>query len=141
MNAPDDLLYARPLLRLAADASGAGAMPKPDATATIHNPACGDRVTVELAVTGGRITALAHQTQACVLAQASAAVLASQAVGLDRAGLEALSGSVEAMLKGGPALPAYVAFEGAAAHGPRHRCVLLPIAAALKALEPPEPGA
>ncbi len=141
MNAPDDLLYARPLLRLAADAIGAGRLPHPDAAATIHNPACSDRVTVELALADGRITALAHQTEACILAQASAAMLAIEAPGLDRAGLAALATGVEAMLMGGAALPAYAAFEGAAAHAGRHRCVLLPIAAALKALELAEPGA
>lgn len=50
----DDPLYRREILRLAADAMGAGHLPSPDATATAHNPACGDRVTVELAVDGAK---------------------------------------------------------------------------------------
>ena len=56
----DDPLYRREILRLAADATGAGHLPAPDAAATAHNPACGDRVTVELALADGRVTALAH---------------------------------------------------------------------------------
>ena len=75
----DDPLYRREILRLAADATGAGHLPRPDATASVHNPACGDRVTVELTLDGGRIATLAHQTQACVLTQASAALLAREA--------------------------------------------------------------
>ena len=119
----DDPLYRREILRLAADATGAGHLAQPDACASVHNPACGDRVTVELTLESGRIIALAHQTQACILTQASAALLASQA------------------LTGGPVpAPGYAAFDGVAAHPGRHVCVLLPVEAVLKALEDSEPG-
>src|SRR5580704_13758340 len=96
----DDPLYRREILRLAADATGAGHLPVADATATAHNPACGDRVTVELALTRGHVTALAHTTEACVLTQASAALLAAQAPGRDRVGLTALAKDVRTFLKG-----------------------------------------
>ena len=135
-----DDLYPRTLLRLAADALGAGKLPRPDAVATAHNPACGDRISVELALANGRITAMAHQTQACVLTQASAALLALAAPGLDRAALEALAGEVRAMLAGGPAPAGYDVFEGVARHAGRHTCVLLPLRAALTALEAAEEG-
>jgi len=143
-----DPLYRKELLRLAADAMGAGRLEHPHGSATAHNPACGDRVTVDLEVEGGRITALAHHTQACVLTQASAAILGGQAKGLDRAGLQALAGHVAAMLNGGaipsPPFQAYGAFDGVAGHKGRHTCVLLPFKAALEALEisePAKPGA
>jgi NifU-like protein involved in Fe-S cluster formation len=137
----DDPLYRRDLLRLAADARGAGSLPDPDGVASRHNPACGDRITVELTLADGRITALAHQTQACVLCQGSAALLAAQAPGLDRAGLAALAGGVRAMLQGGPPpAPPYAALMGAVGHAGRHVCVLLPLDAALAALEQAEEG-
>lgn len=135
MNAPDDFLYRKALLRLAADARGAGALDPADASATVHNPACGDRVTVSLRMAGGRVAALGHVTEACVLAQASASLLAEAAPGMDAAALATLADGVRAMLRGGENLPAYAAFEGAGAHAGRHRCVLLPIEAALKAVE------
>ena len=137
----DDPLYRREILRLAADATGAGHLPAPDAVAMAHNPACGDRVSVELAVEDGRVTALAHMTQACVLTQASAALLAAKAPGQTRAGLAALAEGVRAFLKGGVAPEGYQVFDGAAQHAGRHVCVLLPLEAALKALEGPKPGA
>ena len=86
----EDLLYRRDLLRLAADASHAGHLPAPHASATEYNRACGDRVTVELTLEGGRIATLAHDTRACVLTQASAALLAGIGPGRDRAALAAL---------------------------------------------------
>jgi NifU-like protein involved in Fe-S cluster formation len=132
-----DPLYRKDLLRLAADATGAGRLPAPDATATAHNPACGDRVTVDLALADGRIAALAHHTHACVLAQASAAILADAAIGLDRAALAALASDIRTMLKdhAPPPRPPYGVFDGVADHSGRHTCVLLPIEAAMTALE------
>ena len=129
-----DPLYRRELLRLAADATGAGRLPSPDATASVHNPACGDRVTVELALEEGRIAALAHLTHGCVLTQASAALLAAAAQGRDEPGLSALADSVRGFLKGGPAPQGYEVFDGVTGHAGRHVCVMLPLEAALKAL-------
>ena len=137
----DDPLYRRELLRLAADATDAGHLPAPDTAATVRNPACGDQVTVELALKDGRITALAHTTRACVLTQASAALLAARAAGQDRARLEALAEGVRAFLAGAPAPEGYQPFDGVVSHIGRHVCVLLPLEAALKALESAEPSA
>ncbi|MBA2590270.1 MAG: iron-sulfur cluster assembly scaffold protein [Alphaproteobacteria bacterium] len=136
----DDPLYRRDILRLAADATGAGHLPAPHLSATAHNPACGDRVTVELALAGGRVTALAHTSQACVLTQASAALLAGAAPGRTQADLVALADAVRAFLRGGPAPDGFGVFEGVASHAGRHVCVLLPFEAALKALQGPEPA-
>jgi nitrogen fixation NifU-like protein len=129
-------LYRRALLRLAADATGAGRLARPDATASVHNPACGDRVTVDLVLGEGRvIIALAHETHACLLTQASAALLALKALSLGPAELSDLAQRVRAFLKGGPAPQGYAAFDGFAGHAGRHVCVMLPLEAALKALE------
>jgi NifU-like protein involved in Fe-S cluster formation len=139
-----DPLYRKELLRLAADATGAGRLENPHVSATAHNPACGDRITMDIRLEDGRIVALAHHTQACVLAQASAAILGAQAKGLDHTGLQMLAESVAAMLSGGelPHAPfqAYSAFDGVIGHPGRHTCVLLPLNAALKALEISEPA-
>lgn len=139
MSEQDDPLYRREILRLAANATGAGHLAAPDASATVRNPACGDRVTVELSLREGRIGALAHTSQACVLTQASAALLSGLAPGRGQAELEALAASVRRFLEGGVAPDGYGVFDGVAAHAGRHRCVLLPLEAALKALESAQP--
>jgi NifU-like protein involved in Fe-S cluster formation len=137
----DDPLYRREILRLAADALGAGHLPSHNAMASAHNPACGDRVTVELRVAEGRILDLTHETHACVLTQASAALLAAKALGRDRAELAGLADRVRAFLRGGTAPEGYDVFDGVAGHAGRHTCVLLPLEAALRALDGADEGA
>jgi nitrogen fixation NifU-like protein len=137
-----DPLYSKALLRLAADAAGAGRLAAPSACGSAANPACGDQVTIEVTLADGRVTALAHQTRACILTQASAAALAQAACGQDPAALAALEAGVRAMLKHGapPPLPDFAAFDAAAAHAGRHVCVLLPFQALRDALDNTEPG-
>jgi len=139
-----DPLYKKALLRLAADATGAGRLAVPCRSGSAHNPVCGDKVTVDVAIEGGRITAIAHDTKACVLTQASASILGSDVAGLNGAEVMALHAAVSDMLAGArpPAAPfdAYGAFDGVAEHRNRHRCVLLPIEAVLAALEGLDPG-
>ena len=128
----DDSLYRREVLRLAADAMGAGHLPAPDAAATAHNPACGDRVTVELAMDRGRVTALAHATQACVLTQASAAMLAPRRWAKLVPGWRRWLRKSAPSSREEPPPEGYGVFDGVAAHTGRHICVLLPLEAALK---------
>jgi len=134
-----DPLYAKPLLRLAALAAGAGHLEPCDASGLAHNPICGDRVRVTLQLKDGAIQRLAHETEACVLTQASASILGSHLTDADKAAVEALYAEVVRMLQGGeaPAAP-YDEFSllmGAVIHRNRHKCVLLPIEAVLDALE------
>ena len=137
-----DPLYKPALLRLAADATGAGRLGVPCATATAFNPACGDKVTIDVAVDDGRITAMAHETRACVLTQASAAILGAEIAGLSRDEVSILFKTVSAMLAGSkpPLAPfdVFSVFDGVTEHRNRHRCVLLPIEALLAALDASE---
>jgi NifU-like protein involved in Fe-S cluster formation len=139
-----DPLYKPALLRLAADATGAGRLSVPCATGTAFNPACGDKVTIDVAADGGRIAAIAHDTKACVLTQASAAILGAEISGLTRDEVSALHKAVSAMLSGAKPPPApfdiFSVFDGVARHRNRHRCVLLPIEAVLSALDALEQG-
>ena len=140
-----DLLYRKELLRLAADAHGAGRLPEPRSTGHAHNPACGDRVTIDLRIVDGLTQAVAQETKACVLTQASASILGSTLKGMSRGDLEMLKATLAAMLERGGPVPgppfiAYAAFEGATEFVGRHRCVLLPLEAALAAFDASEPS-
>ena len=136
-----DPLYRKEILRLAADAHGAGHLANPDATGSAHNPTCGDKVVVDLAVDAeGRVTAVAQEAKACVLTQASASILGQALAGATREEVERLANDVAAMLaaNGEPPAPPfdpYTAFQGAVTHRNRHRCVLLPIEAVLDAFD------
>ena len=135
-----DPLYAKELLRLAANAVGAGRLDPFDAEGHAYNPTCGDKISVTLRLDEqGRVTAMAHQTSACVLAQASASRLGAQLSGADRQKVQDLRVAVATMLQNGstPSAPFadYAAANGAAPYRNRHTCVLLPIDAVLSALE------
>jgi SUF system NifU family Fe-S assembly protein len=138
-----DELYTHALLRLAADAHGAGQLPGAHLHGSAHNPACGDKVEMDVALEGGRIAALAHETKACVITQASASILGRDTKGLTADEVRALRAAVAAMLqkKGDVPKPPFDAFEtleGAASIPGRHACVLLPFDALLTALSAPD---
>ncbi len=136
-----DPLYRKDILRLAADAHGAGRLAHPDLTGTAYNPTCGDKVTVDLALDpSGRIAQVGQEAKACVLTQASASILGERLKGSTRDSVERLANEVAAMLAAGGAHPPppfdpYSAFQGAVTHRNRHRCVLLPIEAVLNAFD------
>jgi nitrogen fixation protein NifU and related proteins len=134
-----DPLYRTDLLRLAADAHGAGRLVSPDVSGFAYNPACGDKVVVDLRLLEGRVIELAHETKACVLAQASASILGANLKGADLATVQVLHAGVVEMLDAGPApagpFDAYAVFAGAMDYRSRHRCVLLPVEAVLDALQ------
>jgi NifU-like protein involved in Fe-S cluster formation len=135
-----DPLYKPALLRLAADATGAGRLNVPCATATAFNPACGDKITIDVAMDNGRIATIAHDTKACVLTQAAAAIHGAEVAGLSHDEVSLLHKAVSAMLSADahpPPAPfdVFSVFDGVAEHRNRHRCVLLPIEALLAALD------
>jgi nitrogen fixation NifU-like protein len=135
-----DDLYAKELLRWAADASRAGHLPEPKRAATVNNAMCGDKVTMEFAVDPTHeIYDCRHETKACVLTQASASILAAHASGESAESLATLKAKVTKMLKEGADAPsgkwsAYGIFVPVRDHKSRHTCVLLPLEAAEKAL-------
>jgi NifU-like protein involved in Fe-S cluster formation len=135
-----DPLYRKELLRLAADAHCAGRLKDPHVTGHAHNPACGDKVTIDLDLSDGRIVRIAQDTKACVLAQASASILGHELREKTRNDVEQLRDSLIAMLAAQGAAPsppfdAYTAFDGTLEFPSRHRCVLLPIEAVLAAFD------
>jgi nitrogen fixation NifU-like protein len=133
-------IYNAGLLRLAAEAVGAGRLPACDASAEILNPTCGDRVRVDVKGSPERISAIGYEVHACVLTQASASLLGRHAPGRSATEIRALAGEVEAMLRGGGGAPGgdwsdYALFEPVRAHKSRHECVMLPLRALLVALD------
>jgi nitrogen fixation NifU-like protein len=134
----NDALYNDALLELAKAAYGAGRLDGAERHASVDNPLCGDRVTVELTLKNGRVAALRQQVKGCVLCQAAASVLGRRAPDADAADIKTNAAAVRAMLKEGAptkgAWPEIAAFSPVARHKSRHDCVLLPFQAAEKAL-------
>ena len=132
-----DELYQMRIVALAKSKTGAGKLAAPTKSARRDNPLCGDRVTIDVKLDDtGRIAEIAHQVRGCLLCQASAAALASIAVGRDAAGIAELRHDAERAVgrETGKAHEPFDAFEPVAAHKSRHECVLLPFEALKDAL-------
>lgn len=106
----------------------------------MDNPLCGDRVRVDVSVSGGRIEHVAHRVRGCLLCEAAASVIGAQAPGESVEELIALRQALRAFLSDdslGPPRrwPALEMFAPVAQHRSRHDCVMLPFDALVKALE------
>jgi len=78
-----DELYQARIVALAKSKAGAGKLAAPTKSARRDNPLCGDRVTIDVTLDGGKIAEIAHQVRGCLLCQASAVALTATAVGRD----------------------------------------------------------
>lgn len=141
----NDDLYHQEIVACAKSPAHAGTLENPDGRATAHNALCGDRVTVNLTLAAGRVTALRYQVRGCLLCKAACARLAQLAAGAEVRILKHLHRELAVMLKaqGTPAgaLPADLALFGPVrSHKSRHSCVLLPFEAACEALVAAQAG-
>ncbi|MFQ5534101.1 MAG: iron-sulfur cluster assembly scaffold protein [Sphingomonadales bacterium] len=132
-------IYHKELLHLAAMARAHGRLNTPDASVTLDNPLCGDRVTIDVTVANGRVAEIAQDVRACVLCQASVSILGAHATGESSMAISEISNTVAAMLRGEASAPdgkwsEFSAFEPVRQYNSRHRCVMLPFEALSKAL-------
>lgn len=134
-----DELYHPRILELAADIPHLGRLPAPQGSATKVSRLCGSVVTVDVALTGGVVTAIAVEPKACALGQASAAILAAAAVGATAEEITQARDALRAMLKEGGPPPGGRFWElrhlsGVAGYPPRHASTLLAFEAAVAAI-------
>ena len=77
-----------------------GKPPNANRVALGHNPLCGDRYTVYLAVEGDRITAIGFEGQGCAISKSSASLMTDAVQGKTRAEAEALAQRFQDMVTG-----------------------------------------
>jgi nitrogen fixation NifU-like protein len=133
-----DLLYQEAILALGRAAHGAGRLADPTVSVTVHNPLCGDRITLDLVLADGKIGAIGHRVRGCALCEAAASALGLHAVGATPAQLRQAGSEMAALIAGedlDPAWPELLAFLPVRDFKSRHRCVLLPFEAVSEALE------
>ncbi|MFZ5789174.1 MAG: iron-sulfur cluster assembly scaffold protein [Pseudomonadota bacterium] len=132
-------IYHRKLVERAQTGRAQGRLERPDATATLDNPLCGDRVTIDLKLADGKVAAAGHKVRGCLLCEAAAAMVAEQAPGRSPSELIGLSDNLRAYLQQDGALPAgwdcIDEFAPVKAVKSRHDCVLLPFRALAQALK------
>jgi len=131
-------MYHEAIKAFAVAAVGHGALPSPDGRAFLDNPLCGDCVEMQVNLSAGRITAVAHQVRGCLLCRAAASVIGKHAVGANFEAIERISAGVSEMLEKQAPPPAgweeLSAFAPVHEHRSRYRCVQLPFEALVAAL-------
>jgi nitrogen fixation NifU-like protein len=132
-----EALYHEALVNRARTAFGRGRLPDATATATVDNPLCGDRVTVDLSAKDGRIAAIGHQVRGCLLCEAAAATIAEYCRGAGRSELDAIGAAARTLMAEGGDLPAgwqcLEIFRPVHQAKSRRDCVLLPFEALRRA--------
>ncbi len=92
-------VYNKKILSLAADIPLLQRLPAPDATAVAHSRLCGSKVTVDVAMKDGVVSAFGHDVKACALGQASSSIMARHVLGSTPNELKILRDQMYHMLK------------------------------------------
>ena len=133
-----EALYHAALVDRARTAFGKGALFEATGSATVDNPLCGDRVTLDIAVKDGRIAAVGHRVRGCLLCEAAAATIAEYCRGSGKAELDAISAAARTLMAEGGDLPpqwqCLEIFRPVHQAKSRRDCVLLPFAALKRAV-------
>ncbi len=134
----DDLYHAA-IMERARAAAGDHRLSDADATVTVDNPLCGDRLTLDVRVNGERIAAVGYRVRGCALCQASTSIVGETLSGAARSDAEEAEAALRALLatgaEPGDRWSAFEIFRPVGPHRSRHGCVLLPLEALRKALD------
>lgn len=138
-----DQLYQKAILKYAATARASGVLDDAYLNLTVHNPLCGDRITVYVNLDEGRISGFSHVTKACVLCQASASILGQCSIGETEQSLRAIHDDLRQSLEenglenkvwSDDKWNALNIFQPVSSHKNRFTCVTLPFESLVKAL-------
>ena len=133
-----DALYQEKILAFARSSRESEVVPDADATATVSNPVCGDRVEVRLKLDENNIvTAASTDVRGCALCEAGAGLFVNMVPGLESASLSGLHANFSGWLAGdddNDVSPPMQDFHPVRNIRNRHKCVLLAFEAAARAV-------
>lgn len=92
-------IYNQRILELSANIPDTPRLDKPDATATAHSKLCGSTVTVDIQLTGDRVTGYGQTVKACLLGQAAASIMGHNILGSHAKELRDVAAAMRKMLK------------------------------------------
>jgi nitrogen fixation NifU-like protein len=127
----NDDLYHEAIMERADRAAIDHRLTDPDASATVDNPLCGDRVTLDIRLDGERVAEIGHRVRGCALCQASTSVIVETAPGATAVEMAAAEAKLRAVLaetaeESADRRSPLAIFRPVRAYKSRHDCVLLP---------------
>lgn len=131
-------LYQQAILDLSRAAHAAGRLVDPTASVTIHNPLCGDRITLDLKLGDDDVVReIGHRVRGCALCEAAASAIGLHAPGAAPTQLRKACEDIAALIAGRELdllWPELFVFRPVRDFKSRHRCVLLPFEALAQGL-------
>ena len=135
-----DDLYQQAIIDLAKRSRGQARLDQPDRSATVDNPLCGDRITLDLALNGEMVIGVGHKTRGCLLCEASACLIVDHALGQT---MDTLEHKAETLIRSfrdedqvlSELWPDLDTLAPARRYKSRLECVTLPFSALAKALQ------
>ncbi|HLT58893.1 MAG: SUF system NifU family Fe-S cluster assembly protein [Limnochordales bacterium] len=116
-----------------------GTLENPSVSVDLHNPTCGDEITLQLLVRDGTIQKARFAGRGCSISQASASMMAQQVEGKTLAEAEEIIHRFKRMMRGdeaaGETLGDLMALHGVAKFPVRVKCALLAWEALERSLE------
>jgi NifU-like protein involved in Fe-S cluster formation len=94
-----DDIYNQRILELSGNIGRTERLTDADASATAHSKLCGSTISVDLKLTGGRVSDYGQTVKACLLGQASASIMAQNIIGSDARELREVGAAMRKMLK------------------------------------------
>ena len=131
-------LYQKQIIELARESRKRARIDTPDTTIRFDNPLCGDRIDLDFSIEDGRISDIGFKVRGCALCEASAEVLAKNAMGYQLKELNAVGNKLSDYLVGtldNPDGEGFEVFKPVKNVPPRYECVLLPFNAIKKLLK------
>lgn len=132
-------LYSGRILELACDIPLSDRLAAPQASSVKRAPLCGSKVTVDLVLQDGKISAFGQDVKACALGQAAASLMARHIIGRTYDEVRDAAQALRDLLDGagpGPKAPfeGYNVLTPAAAFKNRHASIMLSFDATLDAM-------
>ena len=131
-----DALYQQEIIELSRKSRARGRLDAPNASARVDNPLCGDRVTIDLALDNGRITAFGHRVRGCALCEAATEIIAENGLGMGVEEMAAIERATRTFIENHDAEHPWTrlsVFAPVRQVKSRHDCVLLPFTAVNRA--------
>ena len=137
---PVDELYGEIVLGHYHKPRNRGSLKEPSVSAEVANVFCGDEVKLDLAIEGGRVTAVRFLGRGCSISQASASMLTEAITGLSLEDVEAFLLAFKGMMNGSDQVNAkslgdLAALQGVRRFPARVKCATLAWNALQQALE------
>ena len=98
-------IYTKKVIELASVIPFSERLYNPSISVTKRTPVCGSKITIDMTVSGGKVSRFGQQVNACALGQASATIVTRNVIGTTHSEMQTLHTTVKEMLNSDGPIP------------------------------------